>query len=404
MSQMNNNIAIRVSHVSKEFKLPYDNQNSIKGRLINFKKRGYKVQHALRDIDFEVKKGEFLGIVGRNGSGKSTLLKLISGIYYPTNGTVEHDGKLTPFIELGVGFSPELSGKDNVYLNGSLLGFTRDEMENMYEEIVQFAELEEFMDQKLKNYSSGMQVRLAFSIAIKVSTDILVLDEVLAVGDASFQQKCFDYFMNLKRQKKTVILVTHDMAAVRQYCDRAIMVEQGVISEVGTPERVAAAYQQLFVKEIEDQEARDNIRGERWGSGEIRAISTEVTVKSTKVLITTEYMANKAVENPIFGISIYSPGDVGLIDANTYQVHERTGKVRKNETVRLTWELPNIFANGKYRVSTGCTNASFHQVFDQVADAASFRITKETPTGGIIFPKVELKDFSVQPAAKVSKK
>ena len=388
-------VAIRVSHVSKEFKLPYDSQNSIKGRLINFKKRGYKVQHALRDIDFEVKKGEFLGIVGRNGSGKSTLLKLISGIYYPTSGTIEHQGRLTPFIELGVGFSPELSGRDNVFLNGSLLGFTRDEMEAMYDEIVQFAELEEFMDQKLKNYSSGMQVRLAFSIAIKVSTDILVLDEVLAVGDAAFQQKCFDYFMNLKRQKKTVILVTHDMGAVRQYCDRAIMVEQGVIAEEGTPERVAAAYQQLFVREIEDQQERDNIRGERWGSGEVRVTATKVVVKDRTVVITTDYIANKTVESPIYGISIYSPGDIGLVDANTYQVKRRTDTIKKGQTVRLVWELPNIFANGKYRVSAGTTSASFHQVYDQVADAASFRITKETPTGGIIFPEAKLADYEI---------
>lgn len=392
-------VAIRVSHVSKEFKLPHDSQNSIKGRLINFKKRGYKVQHALRDIDFEVKKGEFLGIVGRNGSGKSTLLKLISGIYYPTSGTIEHNGRLTPFIELGVGFSPELSGRDNVFLNGSLLGFTRSEMEAMYEEIVQFAELEEFMDQKLKNYSSGMQVRLAFSIAIKVSTDILVLDEVLAVGDAAFQQKCFDYFMNLKRQKKTVILVTHDMGAVRQYCDRAIMVEQGVIAEEGTPERVAAAYQQLFVQEIEDQQERDNIRGERWGSGEVRVTATKVVVKEKSVIVTTDYVANKTVESPIYGISIYSPGDIGLIDANTYQVKRRTEKIKKGQTVRLVWELPNIFASGKYRVSAGTTSASFHQVYDQVADAASFRITKETPTGGIIFPEAKLTDYKVVTSA-----
>ena len=404
MSQSNKDIAIRVSHVSKDFKLPYDGQNSLKGRLINFKKRGFKTQHALKDVSFEVKKGEFLGIVGRNGSGKSTLLKLISGIYSPTQGAIDFHGRLTPFIELGVGFSPELSGRDNVFLNGALLGFTRAEMERMYDEIVQFAELEEFMDQKLKNYSSGMQVRLAFSIAIKVNTDILVLDEVLAVGDAAFQQKCFDYFMNLKRLKKTVILVTHDMGAVRQYCDRAIMIEKGIVAEEGTPERVAAAYQQLFIKEIEDQEERDNIRGERWGSGEIRVVNTKVSVKTSTVSITTDYTANRLVENPIFGISIYSPGDVGLIDANTYQVHKRTGKVKKGETIRLTWELPNIFANGKYRISTGCTSSSFHQVFDQVADAASFRITKETPTGGIIFPEVELKTFSVQPKAKTVKK
>lgn len=398
---MSKNIAVKVSHVSKDFKLPYDSQNSLKGRLINFKKRGYKTQHALKDIDFEVKEGEFLGIVGRNGSGKSTLLKLIAGIYTPTKGSINVNGLLTPFIELGVGFSPELSGRDNVYLNGALLGFSRKKMDAMYDEIVDFAELKEFMDQKLKNYSSGMQVRLAFSIAIKVSTDVLVLDEVLAVGDASFQQKCFDYFMNLKKQKKTVILVTHDMGAVRQYCDRAIMIEDGVISEEGTPERVALAYQQLFIKEIEDQQNRDSIGGERWGTGEMRVTSTHVKVTRDTVNIETKYIVNSTIENPVFGISVYSPADIGLIDANTFQVEKRTGTVRKGQIVRLLWELPNLFAKGRYRVSAGCASSSFHKMYDQVAQAGSFRIARDTPTGGIIYPKVLLKDFSVEKTSVV---
>lgn len=399
---MSKNIAVKVSHVSKDFKLPYDSQNSLKGRLINFKKQGYKTQHALRDIDFEVKEGEFLGIVGRNGSGKSTLLKLIAGIYTPSKGYVDVKGILTPFIELGVGFSPELSGRDNVYLNGALLGFSRKKMDAMYDEIVEFAELKDFMDQKLKNYSSGMQVRLAFSIAIKVSTDVLVLDEVLAVGDAAFQQKCFDYFMNLKKQKKTVILVTHDMGAVRQYCDRAIMIEQGVIAEQGSPEVVAMAYQQLFVKEIEDQQARDNIEGERWGSGEVRTISTSVKVTKHTVAITTEYVANRAVENPVFGITVYSPSDLGLIDANTYQAERRTGHIKKGQNIRMTWEIPNLFVKGRYRVSTGCASSSFHQTYDQVAEAASFRISHDTPTGGAIYPAVVLNDFLIENSAKES--
>ncbi|MGB4762513.1 MAG: ABC transporter ATP-binding protein [Candidatus Saccharimonas sp.] len=393
---MDSNIAVSVKNVSKEFRLPYDSQNSLKGRVINFKKRGFKIQKALKDISFEVKEGEFLGIVGRNGSGKSTLLKLIAGIYSPTRGTIKVQGRLTPFIELGVGFSPELSGRDNVYLNGALLGFSRSAMDAMYEEIVAFAELEEFMDQKLKNYSSGMQVRLAFSIAIKVSTDVLVLDEVLAVGDAAFQQKCFDYFMNLKKQKKTVILVTHDMGAVRQYCDRAIMVENGVIAEQGSPERVALAYQQLFIKEIETQHAKDNVDGERWGTGEIRVLETKTIVKKDFVTIDTKYQANVAVENPVFGLSIYSPADIGLIDANTFQVEKRTGKIAKGQKVDLTWEIPNIFVKGRYRVSVGCASTSFHKIYDQVADAGSFRIPYDTPTGAILYPPIQLSHFALE--------
>jgi len=391
----NDNVAIRVNQVEKTFKLPTERQSSLKSKLINFNKKGYHTQRTLKGVTFEVKKGEFLGIVGRNGSGKSTLLKLISGIYSPTAGSIDISGKLVPFIELGVGFSPELSGRDNVYLNGALLGFSRSEVDEMYDEIVEFAELHEFMDQKLKNYSSGMQVRLAFSIAIKVDTDILVLDEVLAVGDAAFQQKCFDYFMNLKQQKKTVILVTHDMGAVRLYCDRAIMIEGGEIKKQGTPEQVAASYQKLFIDEIESQSSVDDIAGDRWGSGDIRTVNTTTKVDKDYVHIETSYIAEVESVNPVFGISIYSPAGAGLIDANTYQVKKRTGTVKAGDTVKLSWKVPNIFVAGKYRVSTGCTNSSMNKVFDQVADAGSFRISGETPTGGIIFPSVGLTSFMI---------
>ncbi|MFQ9338794.1 MAG: ABC transporter ATP-binding protein, partial [Varibaculum sp.] len=177
-------------------------------------------------------------IVGKNGSGKSTLLKLISQIYTPNTGTIEVDGKLVPFIELGVGFNPELTGRENVYLNGAMLGFSNDEIDAMYDDIVEFAELGDFMEQKLKNYSSGMQVRLAFSVAIKSQGDILVLDEVLAVGDEAFQKKCQNYFFEAKRNKKTVILVTHSMPDVRRYCDRAMLIQDGYIAKTATLTRL----------------------------------------------------------------------------------------------------------------------------------------------------------------------
>src|SRR5437868_892856 len=179
-------VAIKVQNVSKTFKLPHEKQNSLKSVFIHAfrSKRGYEIQEALKDVSLEVKEGDFFGIVGRNGSGKSTLLKLLAGIYEPNSGTIEVRGSLTPFIELGVGFNPELTGRENVYLNGALLGFTRKEMQAMYYDIVEFAELERFMDQKLKNYSTGMQVRLAFSISIRVKSDIILLDEVLSVGNA----------------------------------------------------------------------------------------------------------------------------------------------------------------------------------------------------------------------------
>lgn len=247
MSKDKDEIAISVSNVHKSFKLPTEKAWGLKQAIFNRLKgiKGYTEQQVLRGVSFDVKKGEFLGIVGRNGSGKSTLLKVISEIYYPEKGHVRINGVLVPFIELGVGFNPELTGRENVFLNGALLGFSNEQMKTMYDEIVDFAELRNFMDQKLKNFSSGMQVRLAFSIAIRAKADILVLDEVLAVGDAEFQKKCNDYFKSL-HGNQTVILVTHSMDNVTRFCDRAILLEQGKIACEGDPHMVAEAYKDLW--------------------------------------------------------------------------------------------------------------------------------------------------------------
>lgn len=242
-----NDIAIHVSNLHKTFKLPTERSMSLKQTIFNRLRgvKGFKEQKVLDGLNFDIKKGEFVGIVGRNGSGKSTLLKTLAGIYYPAKGEIVIDGNLIPFIELGVGFNPELTGRENVYLNGALLGFSRKEVEDMYDEIWRFAELKDFQDQKLKNYSSGMQVRLAFSIAIRAKGDILLLDEVLAVGDAAFQQKCNDYFESL-HGNQTVILVTHSMENITKFCDRAILIENGRITLDGDPKTVAKAYKNLW--------------------------------------------------------------------------------------------------------------------------------------------------------------
>lgn len=237
------NVAIEVKNLSKDFVLPHKDRKTLKSFFLNpFSKIKNEKQHALDGVSFEIKKGDFFGIVGRNGSGKSTLLKCIAGVYHPTKGHIKVNGSLVPFIELGVGFNPELSGRENVYLNGSLLGFSRKEMDAMYDEIVEFAELEKFMDQKLKNYSSGMQVRLAFSVAIQAKSDILLLDEVLAVGDAAFQQKCNNYFEELKSTNQTVVLVSHNMEAIKRFCSRAIFIDEGKISNEGNVYEVSDAY------------------------------------------------------------------------------------------------------------------------------------------------------------------
>ena len=249
-TEVNNNseFAITVNNLHKSFRLPTEQSSGLKQAIFNRLHgiKGYKEQKVLKGLDFQIKKGEFVGIVGRNGSGKSTLLKILAGVYYPEKGEVVINGNLIPFIELGVGFNPELTGRENVYLNGALLGFSNKEMEAMYDDIWEFAELKDFQDQKLKNYSSGMQVRLAFSIAIRARGDILLLDEVLAVGDAAFQQKCNSYFSSLRDNGQTVILVTHSMTSVRKFCTRALLVENGKITLDGSPDEVANAYNKIL--------------------------------------------------------------------------------------------------------------------------------------------------------------
>lgn len=281
-------VALRVEHVSKYFKLPTEASSEIKQVFINWLKgiKGYRKQEVLKDIDFTVYRGDFFGIVGRNGSGKSTLLKVISGIYKPNSGNVAINGTLIPFIELGVGFNPELTGRENVYLNGAMLGFTTKQIDKMYQDIVDFAELWDFMDQKLKNYSSGMQVRLAFSVAIKAHGDILVLDEVLAVGDEAFQRKCNDYFFEAKRNGKTIILVTHDMGAVRQFCNRAIFINEGRIEAEGDPNMVANRYSGLFreeyIEKLEQETGKDEAQIKKQSDHGLELTDVKVMQRSGK--------------------------------------------------------------------------------------------------------------------------
>lgn len=305
--------AVAVKDLYKTFKLPLENHSGIKQVIVNAAKRkkGYELQKVLNGISFEIKKGEFFGIVGRNGSGKSTLLKLLAGIYVPDSGLVQVNGSLTPFIELGVGFNPELTGYENVFLNGALLGFSRKEMEIMYDDIVSFAELEKFMDQKLKNYSSGMQVRLAFSIAIRAQSDILLLDEVLAVGDEAFQRKCYQYFQELKRNKKTVILVTHDMGAVERFCNRGMLINEGKIMLIGDPEEIAVNYSVL------NSPDRSSLKNDKKGrKTNLNTTITNLTIDKPEIGLTHELNVTVEVSNRsdieekiVCGITIDKIGD-----------------------------------------------------------------------------------------------
>jgi ABC-type polysaccharide/polyol phosphate transport system ATPase subunit len=235
--------AIEVVGLSKSFRLPHERRTTLKEYFLHpLRRTTYEENRALRDIDFAVDEGEFFGVIGPNGSGKSTLLKILAGIYRPDVGTVRVRGLLSPFIELGVGFNDELTARDNVRVNATLLGLPLRELDERFDEVIAFAELERFVDQKLKNFSSGMQVRLAFSIAIQVPFDVLLLDEVLAVGDQSFQEKCFATFDRFRQEGKTIVLVSHDLQAVSRFCDRALLLVGGRAQALGPAEEIVDLY------------------------------------------------------------------------------------------------------------------------------------------------------------------
>lgn len=236
-------VAIRATSLSKTFRIPHETRSTLREYVIHpFRRTTYEVQQALAEVSFTIKVGEFFGVIGRNGSGKSTLLKILAGIYRADSGSVKVTGKLSPFIELGVGFNPDLNARDNIRINGTLLGLSPRELAQRFDEIVAFAELERFIDQSLKNYSSGMQLRLAYAIAIQVPFDILLLDEVLAVGDQNFQEKCFDTFERMRDEGKTVVLVTHGLDSVARFCDRALLLRDGAVQKVGSPDEVIDLY------------------------------------------------------------------------------------------------------------------------------------------------------------------
>lgn len=387
-------MAIRVQDVWKGFKLPHERQTSIKGALINLARggRSYERQQVLKDISFDIKKGEFFGIVGRNGSGKSTLLKLLAGIYTPDKGEVAINGKLTPFIELGVGFNPELTGRENVYLNGALLGFDRKEMDAMYDDIVAFAELERFMDQKLKNYSSGMQVRLAFSIATRAQTDILLIDEVLAVGDQSFQEKCFDYFSEIKKSDKTVIFVTHDMSNVERFCDRVFVLDKkSEVNGLYTIPEAVAIYNQLnhekVVKIDESELAPEKVKRRReevWikkvtlRDGKGRA-GREFTVGQPLIVeIELDCEVTFADRAVVAGLAFHARDNTNLAGPNSRSHKFKAGD--KKLTFRID-ELP--FNMGEYYLTAGLFDDKLLKQYDLIDKGVRFFVNSKSTHYGL---------------------
>lgn len=382
--------AIKVEGVNKNFVLPHEKRDSIKQSFTGiFKNRlkGAETQHALKDISFEVKQGEFFGIAGRNGSGKSTLLKILAGIYQPTKGSVTIQGKLVPFIELGVGFNPELTGRENVYLNGALLGFSRREIDDQYEDIVRFAELERFMDQRLKNYSSGMQVRLAFSLAIRAQADILLVDEVLAVGDAAFQRKCFDYFKELKAKKKTVIFVTHDMSAVREYCDRAMLIDNSELKLIGSAREVAKEYSMLFM----DTKSESKKKGDRWGNDKVKIDTVDASVVDDRVVVTVKADVTADVDTLMYGLHIQALDGVEITAMNNRMLTLPDIKdLQAGSRVEFSWDMLNVFNDGTYYVSLTMVNSN-GEAYDWYNQAATFDVKREQRSTTSVLPPMTVK-------------
>jgi len=391
---MNDDIAIRINKVSKSFRLPHEKKSSIKSIFTSIGKMhgSYEVQHALKNVSFEIRKGEFFGIVGRNGSGKSTMLKILAEIYQPSSGSVDVKGKLVPFIELGVGFNPELTGRENVYLSGALSGFSTVEMDQMYDDIVQFAELEQFMDQKLKNYSSGMQVRLAFSVATRSKADILLIDEVLAVGDADFQRKCFDYFKSLKKSGVTVVFVSHDMNAVREYCDKAVLIDQSKLVTIGEPDSVAGAYTRLFTDESEAPKGEETQT--RWGNRgaefESVKVTRRITNKTDNLSMVVGVKFNQPIVKPIFGFTIKDPSGKAVTGVNNQILRQKTGSYKKGDKVTVEWRVSNIFSNGKHSVDVTIIGEDGVTNYDWWEEAAQFTVEKDIVTPYITSPDIKV--------------
>lgn len=366
-----------INNLTKSFKIPLEASSGIKQKLINLLKgrKGYRIFTPLKDIDFTINEGDFFGIVGRNGSGKSTLLKTIAGIYTPNSGSVEVGGSLVPFIELGVGFNPELTGRENVFLNGALLGFSHDEMEAMYDKIVDFAELGDFMEERLKNYSSGMQVRLAFSIAIRAHADILLLDEVLAVGDEAFQKKCYAYFDKLKREKRTVILVTHDMSAVERFCNKAVFIEDGKVKMIGKPYRIAAAYSRSNIKSYNESEGLDEQISDDFDITLRGSDGNEQTVYEYNETMTVELDWQQTGVKHV-GVAIFRENGEYVYGPNTYQE-----KVKIADKNRATYTVQLNLNEGSYFIKAGLMGADDTKTIAFTEEGPHFSVQRDYDHG-----------------------
>jgi ABC-type polysaccharide/polyol phosphate transport system ATPase subunit len=384
---------ISVSDLSKAFRLPLLRYSTLKERALHpFRFGAFNLLHALQRVSFDVAPGEFFGIVGRNGSGKSTLLKCLAGIYSVDSGTIRVAGRVSPFIELGVGFNLELTAHDNVVISAIMLGLSRREARRRFDEIIAFAELEDYLDLKLKNYSSGMLVRLAFSTAITVDAEVLLIDEVLAVGDASFQQKCFDSFERLRREGRTILFVTHDMGAVRRICDRAMLLEAGRLREIGDPEKVTRAYNEVNFARLAAPSA-DHAEESR--PGEAAVIDAWFEDESgTRVAACASGQPVTACMRVAFRAELRDPqflavlrNDLGhpVLAAGSEQSVGASGTFRNGETAVVRVRFENLLAPSRYGLTVVVSrDAAGQDVLDHRPDAATLLVHATYTSGAVV--------------------
>ncbi len=387
--------ALAAEGVEKRFKIPEERTHTLKERALHpLRKSRHEELLALKGITFAVAPGEFFGIVGRNGSGKSTLLKCLAGIYRADAGRMWCNGRMSTFIELGVGFNPDLAAFENVKLNGIMLGLSPREARARYERVIEFAELEEFQDLKLKNYSSGMHVRLAFSVAIQVDADILLIDEVLAVGDAAFQQKCFDVFTRMREEGRTIVFVTHDMSAVTRFCHRAMLLERGALVEIGDPADIADRYLEIaFGRAVGYVDP--GVGSARMGDGaarvsdvwlgedhlERRMVAPQGEPLTLRALVTF----NTDVRDPAVSMALFNEQRQQVVVATTAREQEESGAFAAGERAVFVFSFHNMLAPGRYHpVLTITHRGEGLDVIDRFAGGMSFVVSGTTASGGLV--------------------
>jgi ABC-type polysaccharide/polyol phosphate transport system ATPase subunit len=389
-AEQDTQVAVLVEGVSKTFRLPHQQYSTLKERALHpFRSTAYDELHAVKDISLEIAAGEFFGIVGRNGSGKSTLLKCIAGIYGVDQGRISIAGRLSPFIELGVGFNMDLTARDNVIINAIMLGLSRRQARSRFDEVIAFAELEEFVDLKLKNYSSGMLVRLAFATSIQVEAEILLIDEVLAVGDAAFQQKCFEEFYRLKREGRTIVFVSHDMYSVERFCDRAMLMERGSMVQIGDPRTIGRAYQKLNFGELphtaptEDHTSSGNVIAESWFESSNGERVTNIS-QEERLSMCFEVRLGEHLANPVFAATLRTELGHTIVVARSDQHGHGVGSFEPGETVIARFDLPNWLTPSRYTVTPSLAREGTGEAaLALVEDMASIMV-HGTASGGIL--------------------